>query len=228
MNLPPTESMKRRAQESIVRWFDINGRNLPWRATSDPYEVLIAEMLLRRTTATAVARVYSTFIRRFERPEQLARARVRTIASVVGTLGLQNLRARHLQQTAAHIVKEFKGSIPDTMEELVNLPGVGAYVASAVLNFAFCLPSPLVDGNTIHLLSRLFDLEFVGPADRNAWNFIASFELGEQNKAFYWGIFYLVAMVCLRRAPRCEICPLHELCMWRQENRPTLKTGRLS
>lgn len=224
MTLLPTESMKRRAQESIVRWFDINGRDLPWRTTSDPYEVLIAEMLLRRTTATAVARVYSSFITRFERPEQLARARVRTIASMVGTLGLQNLRARHLQQTATHIVKEFKGSIPDTMERLVNLPGVGVYVASAVLNFAFCRPSPLVDGNTIHLLSRLFELEFAGPADRNAWDFIASFELGEQNKAFYWGIIDLVAMVCLRRAPRCEICPLHEPCIWRHKNRPVLKT----
>ena len=224
MNLHPTESMKSRIQESIVRWFDTNGRDLPWRTTSDPYEVLIAEMLLRRTTATAVARVYSAFITRFERPEQLARARVRTIASMVGTLGLQNLRARHLQQTAAHIVKEFKGSIPDTMEKLVSLPGVGVYVSSAVLNFAFCRPSPLVDSNTIHLLSRLFELEFAGPSDRNAWDFIASFELGQQNKAFYWGIIDLVAMVCLRRAPRCEICPLHELCVWRHKNRPVLKT----
>ncbi len=225
MNLLPTELMKSRVQESIIRWFDTNGRDLPWRTTSDPYEVLIAEMLLRRTTATAVARVYSAFIRRFERPEQLARARVRTIASMVGTLGLQNLRALHLQQTAAHIVKEFKGSIPDTMERLVNLPGVGVYVASAVLNFAFCRPSPLVDGNTIHLLSRLFELKFAGPANRSAWDFIASFELGEQNKAFYWGVIDLVAMVCLRRDPRCEICPLQEPCLWRQKNRPTLMTG---
>jgi len=225
MNLLPTESMKSSVQESIVRWFDTNGRNLPWRTTSDPYEVLIAEMLLRRTTATAVARVYSAFIGRFEKPEQLARASVRTIASMVGTLGLQNLRARHLRQTAVHIVKEFRGSIPDTMERLVDLPGVGAYVASAVLNFAFCRPSPLVDGNTIHLLSRLFELEFAGPADRSAWDFIASFELGNQNKAFYWGIIDLVAMVCLRRAPRCETCPLHEPCLWRQKNRPAFKTG---
>jgi len=225
MNLLPTESTKSMIQESIIRWFDANGRDLPWRTTSDHYEVLIAEMLLRRTTATAVARIYSAFIRRFERPERLARARVRTIASMVGTLGLQNLRARHLQQTAAHIVKEFKGSIPDTMEGLVNLPGVGVYVASAVLNFAFCRPSPLVDGNTIHLLSRLFELEFAGPADRNAWDFIASFELGGQNKAFYWGIIDLVAMVCLRRVPRCEICPLHEPCIWRHKNKPAFKTG---
>jgi A/G-specific adenine glycosylase len=111
------------------------------------------------------------------------------------------------------------------MERLVNLPGVGVYVASAVLNFAFCRPSPLVDGNTIHLLSRLFELEFAGPADKNAWDFIASFELGRQNKAFYWGIIDLVAMVCLRRVPRCEICPLHEPCIWRQKNRPALNTG---
>lgn len=224
MSRLPAKSMKNRVQGSIVRWFDTYGRDLPWRTTSDPYEVLIAEMLLRRTTATAVARVYPAFIKRFERPQLLARARIRTIASMIDTLGLQNLRAQHLQQTAVRIVKEFKGSIPDTMEGLADLPGVGAYVASAVLNFAFHRPSPLVDGNTIHLLSRLFELEFAGPTDRSAWDFIGSFELGERNNAFYWGIIDIVAMVCLRRAPRCEVCPLQELCTWTRKNRPALKT----
>lgn len=219
-----TESMKRSVRDHIIRWYDTNGRDFPWRSSSDPYKVLIAEMLLRRTTASAVARVYPAFIRRFERPEQLARASTRTIVSMIDTLGLQNLRAQHLQETALCLVKEFKGVVPDTMEQLANLPGVGVYVASAVLNFAFHRFTPLVDGNVIHLLSRLFEMTFAGPTDRSARDFIESFEPRHQNKAFYWGIIDLVATICLRRAPRCMKCPLQELCAWRHKNMPALNT----
>jgi A/G-specific adenine glycosylase len=218
MSSMPNESARRTVRESIVKWFNANGRDFPWRLTTDPYYVLIAEMLLRRTTATAVSRVYPRFMNRFERPEELARARISTIASMVCTLGLQNVRARHLQHTARYIVKQCNSLIPHDLEKLALLPGVGKYVASAILNFAYHNPVPLVDGNVVHLMSRVFGLTFTGPMDHNAWDFMASFNCGNQSGSFYWGIIDLVATVCLRKSPRCQACPLQEVCAWKNQH----------
>ena len=214
MNSFSTEVLRRAVRDSIVKWFNANGRDFPWRSTTDPYHVLIAEMLLRRTTATAVSRIYDSFMKRFERPEQLARANITTLASIIRTLGLQNVRARHLQNTALSIINEYDSSIPQTLEKLALLPGVGIYVASAVLNFAYHNPVPLVDGNVVHLIARVFGLTFTGPNNHSAWDFMGSFDLGDQNRAFYWGIIDLVAMICLRKSPRCTACPLQEVCAW--------------
>jgi A/G-specific adenine glycosylase len=218
MSTKSTESVQRVVQESIIEWFNTNGRDFPWRMTTDPYFVLIAEMLLRRTTATAVSRIYPGFMKRFGRPEQLARASIATIASMVSTLGLQNVRAKHLQLTARYIVKEYNGSIPPALEMLALLPGVGKYVASAVLIFAYQNSVPLVDGNVIHLMSRVFGQAFTGPNDCNAWDFMESFGVGQQNRAFYWGIIDLVALICLRKSPRCKICPIQDVCEWNNNN----------
>lgn len=211
------DSKKRQVNTRISDWFKTNGRDFPWRITKEPFRILVAEMLLRRTTATAVARVYPDFIIRFDTPERLARSRVSTIEKQVTTLGLQNLRAQHMKSTASRIVNDFKGTIPNDFEKLSSLPGVGRYVSSAILNFAFGEPVSLVDGNVIHLMSRVFGLKFNGPSDEDAWSFMNSFGLDAQSSAFYWGIIDLVATVCTRKSPRCAICSLNELCTWKRE-----------
>jgi A/G-specific adenine glycosylase len=203
---------------SIIDWYSSHGREFPWRSTSNPYHLLIAEMLLRRTTATAVARVYPRFVTRFERPKQLANARLTTIASMIETLGLQKMRSQHLKQMARCLMKDHNGAVPTDLEQLAKLPGVGQYVASAVLNFAFGRHIPLVDGNVIHLMTRVFGLTFTGPTDQHLFTLLGSFDLGDKNRAFYWGIIDLVAKVCLRKIPRCTVCPLQELCAWRSKN----------
>ena len=175
-------------------------------------------MLLRRTTATAVARVYPSLILRFENPESLAKARVSTIEKQVASLGLQKQRAVHLKQTAVSIVNDHDGRVPEDVAVLSHLPGVGRYVASAVTNFAFRGSLPLVDGNVLHLLSRVFDLSFNSPNDETAWQFMESFGSTIQHSIFYWSIIDLVAMVCVRTSPRCTICPLRLLCSWNRRN----------
>ena len=145
---------KRKQMEQLLsKWFQANGRDFPWRNTKNPYHILIAEMLLRRTTATAVLRIYPGFIRRYNEPVSLARSRLSTIEKQVTTLGLQTLRAQHLKETARRLVSDFQNEVPSNFKELSILPGVGRYVASAVLNFAFGKPVSLVDGNVVHLVS---------------------------------------------------------------------------
>ena len=130
----------------VIAWYDKQGRDFPWRRTTDPYQVLIAEILLRRTTASAVSRVFPDFINRFDTLTRLVVAHESTIARALISLGLQTTRAKQLKKMASIIMKEFDGRVPRSEEELLSLPGVGQYIASAVRNFAFGEPVPLVDG----------------------------------------------------------------------------------
>jgi A/G-specific adenine glycosylase len=204
-------------EQLLSMWFETNGRDFPWRNTKNPFHILIAEMLLRRTTATAVARVYPRFIRRFDTPESLVRSRLSTIEKHVASLGLQKLRAQHLKETARKLVSNYNDEVPSNFKELYDMPGVGRYVASAVLNFAFGKAISLVDGNIVHLISRVFDIEFEGPADDEAWSFMESFGSNAQHSVFYWSIIDLVATVCIRSSPRCSVCPLKQICSWNKK-----------
>ena len=99
-------------RKRVINWYEQGGRRFPWRNTTDPYHILIAEILLRRTTASAVLRVYTDFIHRFDSPNRLKRARESTIAQALSSLGLQDLRAKQLKETASILVKDYNGIVP--------------------------------------------------------------------------------------------------------------------
>ncbi|MFQ5833730.1 MAG: hypothetical protein ACE5H4_13565 [Candidatus Thorarchaeota archaeon] len=198
-------------RDAIIDWYEENGRDFPWRRTTNPFQILIAEMLLRRTTATAVARVYPEFMQRFANLEQLAGARKSTIERSLSSVGLQSVRASHMQQMAKRLLKDYHGIVPRDLAALESLPGVGRYGAAAVMNFAFAAPEAMVDGNVIHLMNRLFTLGVTDPNTKPIWEFMRHFG-GSQDKRLYWGIIDLVATICLRKIPRCHDCPLSKYC----------------
>jgi A/G-specific adenine glycosylase len=111
------------------------------------------------------------------------------------------------------IMSDYAGEIPKSHEDLLSLPGVGQYIASAVRNFAFGEQVPLVDGNVVHFLSRVFGIEFSGPSDEEAWMFTTLFG-GSHKSELYWGIIDIVATICLRQTPRCSTCPVSGTCTW--------------
>ncbi|MFW9943552.1 MAG: hypothetical protein ACFFB7_00990 [Candidatus Sifarchaeia archaeon] len=199
-------------RRTILKWFQRHGREFPWRHSENPFHILLAEILLRRTTAAAVARVYPGFVRRFNEPDDLASARLLTLEKKVSSLGLQSVRARHLRETARKILLQHNGAVPQEDVALRALPGVGRYVSAAVRNFAFGIAEPLVDGNVVHLVNRVFSTGFTGPNDARAWLFMGQFGGRKQQKQLYWGIIDIVAAVCLRRNPRCSQCPLNNRC----------------
>ncbi|MHA2020652.1 MAG: hypothetical protein ACW96N_02985 [Candidatus Thorarchaeota archaeon] len=198
-------------RRTIIQWYEKSGRNYAWRVTTNPFQVLIAEMLLRRTTAAAVSRIYEEFIGRFNSLERLARARKATIERALSNVGLQKMRAHHMKQMARMLLAEHNGVVPNDLAALEALPGVGRYTAAAVMNFAFNVPEPMVDGNVVHLMNRLFSLRISGPTDNVIWEFMRTFG-GTQDKRLYWGLIDLVSTTCLRRNPRCNICPLSCSC----------------
>jgi A/G-specific adenine glycosylase len=171
-------------------------------------------MLLRRTTGSAVLRVYPDFISKYPSPQSLATASIPTISRVVNTLGLQKMRAKHLRAMARELQATHSGEVPVEYHDLHALPGVGRYIANAVLNFAFGIPTSLVDGNILHLISRVFGLMYSGPSDDRAWKFMDRFGGKHQDAKLYWGVIDLVAGTCLRRGPRCVLCPLSRECRW--------------
>ncbi len=195
----------------IIKWYEKSGRDFAWRITSNPFQILIAEMLLRRTTAAAVSRIYEKFIGRFDSLERLAKARKSTIERALSTVGLQTMRAHHMKQMARILLTEHNGVVPNDLASLEALPGVGRYAAAAVMNFAFGASEPLADGNVVHLMNRLFSLGISGPTDNAIWEFMRTFA-ESQDKRLYWGIIDLVSTTCLRRNPRCNICPLSCSC----------------
>jgi A/G-specific adenine glycosylase len=211
MQMMASERM-RDVRDKIIQWFSDHGRQFPWRTTTDVFHILIAEMLLRRTTATAVAKTYPDVIKQYATPSKLSQANKVVLEELVSPLGLQSVRANHLVTAARILVESYDSQVPSTCEELVSLPGVGRYVASAVLNFGFGMSIPIVDGNVVHLVNRVFGQGFTNAEGSAVGNFVRQLGGPDHNRCLYWGIIDLVAMVCLRRYPHCSKCPLSDSC----------------
>ncbi|TFG11508.1 hypothetical protein EU537_12205 [Candidatus Thorarchaeota archaeon] len=207
----------KRVKETIIEWFEEHGRDFPWRYDDDPFHVLVAEMLLRRTTAAAVMRVYPSLLKVAGTPEALMNLSRRKVESLITPLGLQSVRAKHLQRTAAILVERYNGSVKSASSNLENLPGVGRYTACAVRNFAFSIPEPLIDGNIVFFLNRLFGTDFDGAEDEGAWQFADNVAGPDHDQRFYWGVIDFVSAICLHKQPHCKQCPLRENCSFFSE-----------
>jgi A/G-specific adenine glycosylase len=192
-------------RDALLEWFARNGRDFPWRHTQDPYRVLVAELLLQRTRAEAVARVFPNFVDRFPNPASLAAAAPWEVATTVRVLGL-TYRVHRLIAMAREIVG--RGGVPSTFEELLDLPGVGVYVANAVLCFAFGVPRPLVDANVMRVLNRLSGIV----SESRAWESLIPLLQPTTAGHLNYALIDLAAEVCVEPNPRCHVCPVQGLC----------------
>lgn len=186
-------------------------RAFPWRETTDPYAVLLGEVLLQRTRGEHVVEVYREFLRRWPTPQYLARARQATIARVIAPLGLAK-RARLLRRLGRELA--VLGDVPTVPEELVSLPGVGPYAAHAVPVFALGRDLPLVDWVVARVLRRYFggDRCKRPNADRRLWELAERLAARGDARALWLGTLDLAAAVC-RPRPRCAVCPLAKSCL---------------
>jgi A/G-specific adenine glycosylase len=197
----------------LLRWGEEHRRSFPWRETDDPFRILIAEVLLQRSRGKTVATVYERLFDRWPTPDALARARVDWIASVIRPLGLMR-RAATLKALAGAVVQ--RGSVPGSMDELMDLPGVGRYAASATLAVAFEQRAPVVDGVSARVYRRYFGLETATPAssDGRLWELVSEATPSRRTREWNWAVLDLAASVCLPKVPRCEECPLQTRCAW--------------
>lgn len=202
-------------QRRLLAWGRANYRSFPWRETDDAFRVLIAEVMLQRSRGATVARVYDELFRRWPDAARLSHARVDTIAGVIRPLGLVQ-RASTIKALAAEIVR--LGEVPDAMEGLLALHGVGRYAASATLAVAFGRRVATVDGVTARVYRRYFGLGDARPAsnDSDLWDVVARATPRSHVREWNWAVLDLAATVCLPKVPRCRECPLRKACAWSQ------------
>jgi A/G-specific adenine glycosylase len=196
----------------LLGWFAQSQRKLPWRGATDPYHVLVSEIMLQQTRVAVVQERFTKFVAQFPSAERLANAREATVLAAWSGLGYYR-RARALHAAAKEIVR--RGSFPRSVAELMELPGVGRYTASAVASIAFSEPVAVVDGNVKRVIDRLVNRK-TQPAEANTeshyWEIAAQF-LDRQNPGdFNQAMMELGALVCLPGQPMCHVCPVAELC----------------
>jgi A/G-specific adenine glycosylase len=199
----------------VRRWFAEHERDFPWRRTSDPFEILIAELLLQRTRADLVPAVYARFIHRYPDARALAEASPEEVVQLLRPLGFVHRSAR-LPALARVLVDDFGGRVPNEKAALMTLPGVGRYVANAVLLVAFGHPRPLLDPNVIRLLDRCFgagSLRSRPREDRELWRLLERIVPRRAPRSVAMGLIDLGGLVCVPRRPHCRRCPLRVRCL---------------
>lgn len=197
----------------MLRWYDRNGRQFPWRETTDPYAIFIAEMLLRQTQARRVVQPYESLINEFPDPTKLARANPDGLRARFRRLGLP--RKADLLIAAAHAITfRHSGRIPSDMPSLLSLPGVGVYSASAIRCLAFGLPEPMIDESSGRLLRRVFGQVAHGRAYNDQQLRRGAYQLlpARAFARFNLGLLDLAAAHCTPTSPRCAGCPLRAIC----------------
>lgn len=201
-------------RHSVLTWWKEKGRDFPWRHTTDPYRILVAEILLHRTRAEAVVRVYEKFLERYPDILSLHHARKEEVVQCLHSLGLR-WRAEYLWEMARRIVAD-GGSVKPDRAWLVSLPGVGEYIASAVLCFAFNHPEPVLDTNTVRILGRMSGIP-VKDSSRRSRIFREMYsEILDplHPREFNFAMIDIGALVCRPDKPLCSECPLLKWCRY--------------
>ena len=199
--------------DSLLEWHRRNRRNFPWRETRDPYKVLVAEFFLQRTPADRVAAFLPEFLAKFPSPQELAVASLSHLEELGRKLGLKK-RMQWLLDSMRVLNQKYFGSIPDDKRELMALPGVGEYTASAVLCFGFGRETPIVDTNVIRVLTRVFGLFEANRRGSSAVKNIALKLLPKGQAVEYNEALLDFAAIVCKKSPLCEACPIARWCSY--------------
>ena len=198
-------------RERVVTWFAENGRDLPWRRTTDPYAILVSEIMCQQTQVGTVAPFFERWMRRFPDCGTLAGATEHEVMSLWQGLGYYS-RARNLHAAAKAVAAA--GEFPREIEGIRALPGVGRYTAGAIVAFAYDEPAALVDANIARVLARVFAVREAidGPGLARVWAEAEALQAKRGGRAFNGGLMEIGALICTPRAPRCGECPVAAFC----------------
>ncbi|MGI8695809.1 MAG: A/G-specific adenine glycosylase [Mycobacteriales bacterium] len=207
-----------RLAATAIRWYDAHARDLPWRrGGTSPWAVLVSEIMLQQTPVARVIPAYDGWLARWPTPSSLAADAPGETVRMWGKLGYPR-RALRLREAAVAIRDRHDGMVPDDLEALLALPGVGAYTARAVAAFAFGQRVPVVDTNVRRVLARAVHGTALPGASTTARDLDDALELlpAEPDRAAHASVAFMEigAVVCASAAPRCPACPLRDRCAW--------------
>jgi len=191
---------------------------MPWRGARDPYHIWVSEIMLQQTQVETVIPYYTRWLKQFPTVAALAQAPLQTVLTQWEGLGYYS-RARNLHRAAQQVLTEYGGQVPDTLEALLQLPGIGRYTAAAIASMAFGVDAAVLDGNVKRVLARVFDIrdDVKSPrGEKQLWalaeSLVPAGRAGDYNQA----VMDLGATICTPRAPACERCPVRPLCKAKQ------------
>ncbi len=198
------------AVTGLVAWFEEHRRPLPWRATYDPYQVWVSEVMLQQTQVETALGYYDKFLAEFPDLRSLAAADEQHVLKFWAGLGYYR-RAKNLLAAVRIVVEQHAGIVPAEYDDLIALPGVGQYMAGAILSIAFNKPYPIVDGNVRRVLSRVHG--WIDENPKGLWDSAGKFARSGEPRLVNQALMELGATICSFRAPRCLLCPLQAACM---------------
>jgi A/G-specific adenine glycosylase len=202
-------------RERLEAWALENLRDFPWRRTTDPYAIFVAEFLLQKTVASTVVPIFDKFMALYPTIQELSEASIENLVRLLEPLGL-SFRASRMLASTMMLVDKYGGKIPDTESELLLLHGVGKYTARSILAHAFGQPAPVLDTNVARILERFFGLQGERVKSRCKILWSAADEVAPKQNVSRWNLTLLDfgAMVCTARNPHCSQCPLQDNCRY--------------
>lgn len=202
--------------KKLFNWHKKNYRNFPWRRTDDPFHIIIAEIMLQKTDAKKVDSVFNPFISKYPTPLALSKAEIKEIRKDIQILGIHK-RAERMKNLAKNIVEKHNGNVPSKKEELVDLLGVGDYIANAVLCFAFNEDSALLDTNVARILERIFSIKTTksrARTDKELWETAKNIIPIGSGREFNFAMLDFSALICKARKPLHDECPMQDICVY--------------
>jgi A/G-specific adenine glycosylase len=210
----PTPPERRRFRLRLLAWYRRHGRDLPWRKTSNPYHILVSEIMLQQTQVDRVLPKYVEWLEKYPSLAALAAAPEQDVTSTWYPLGY-NIRPRRLQMIAKEAVSRYGGQLPSDEETLLSFKGIGAYTAGAIRSFAFRQRAAILDTNVARVLFRVF----VAKGDvkshamrRHLWALSETLVPARHVFDFNQALMDFGAMICVARNPRCLVCPMATSC----------------
>jgi A/G-specific adenine glycosylase len=213
-SVPPSSATARAIGRALLAWYGEHKRDLPWRKSLDPYAVWVSEMMLQQTQVRTVIPYFERWMKRFPDVATLAHADEGEVLHAWQGLGYYS-RARNLLRAAEQILDKHAGRVPARVAELCALPGIGPYSAGAIASIAYGQREPLVDGNVIRVLARLFARRgdpTRAPLKAELWEIARALVPADAPGDFNQALMELGATVCTPRQARCEACPLARHC----------------
>ena len=203
---------KRKFRERLLKWYAQHGRDLPWRKTAEPYEILVSEIMFQQTQVDRVLPKYGEWLTKYPTMEELAEAPLSEVKKTWYPLGY-NIRPVRLHSIARESVARYGGTLPKDPERLLSFKGIGRYTAGAIRAFAFREDAPILDTNVMRVLHRVF----VGKGDPKKqksalWNLSEAMIPKGKGYDFNQALMDFGAMVCTARDPYCLLCPMRDFC----------------
>lgn len=201
-------------QRRLLKWFDENQRDLPWRKNKTPYGIWISEIMLQQTQVATVIDYYTRFMKRFPSVKKLAAADEAEVLKLWEGLGYYR-RARQLHAAAKIVIEKHAGRFPTRFDDVLALPGIGRYTAGAILSISQDQTLPILEGNTIRLFARLMEMKVdpkLSASQKTLWEFSENLLPKKRCGDFNQALMEVGNQICSPKNPRCLICPINEFC----------------